>query len=216
VSSASPLIAIDPHHKRERRKQARPGELLQAALSLFVEKGFAATRVEEVAALAGVSKGTLFLYFETKEDLLKAVIRENIANLFPAWNEEFNTFKGSSSEMLRYAMRSWWERIGNTPASGIPKLVMGEAQNFPEIANFYHAEVIEPGIALIRRILQRGIDCGEFRKIDLDQAVHTVYAPMIFLMMWKNSMGLCTAGTPINPERFIEMQVDVLLHGMTM
>ncbi|MEY3514580.1 MAG: HTH-type transcriptional regulator RutR, partial [Pseudomonadota bacterium] len=76
MSSASPSLVIDPHHKRERRKQARPGELLQAALSLFVEKGFAATRVEEVAALAGVSKGTLFLYFETKEDLLKAVIRE--------------------------------------------------------------------------------------------------------------------------------------------
>ena len=215
MSSASSLLAIDPHHKRERRKQARPGELLQAALSLFVEKGFAATRVEEVAALAGVSKGTLFLYFETKEDLLKAVIRENIANLFPAWNEEFNSFKGSSSEMLRYAMRSWWERIGNTPASGIPKLVMGEAQNFPEIANFYHAEVIEPGVALIRRILQRGIDTGEFRTIELDQAVHTVYAPMIFLMMWKNSMGLCSSGIQIDPERFIEMQVDVLLHGIT-
>jgi len=215
VSSASPSLVIDSHHKRERRKQARPGELLQAALSLFVEKGFAATRVEEVAALAGVSKGTLFLYFETKEDLLKAVIRENIANLFPAWNEEFNSFKGSSSEMLRYAMRSWWERIGNTPASGIPKLVMGEAQNFPEIANFYHAEVIEPGVALIRRILQRGIDTGEFRTMDLDQAVHTVHAPMIFLMMWKNSMGLCSSGIQIDPERFIEMQVDVLLHGIT-
>ena len=215
MSSTPSLLAIDPQHKRERRKQARPGELLQAALSLFVEKGFAATRVEEVAALAGVSKGTLFLYFETKEDLLKAVIRENIANLFPAWNEEFNSFQGSSSEMLRYAMRSWWERIGNTPASGIPKLVMGEAQNFPEIATFYHAEVIEPGVALIRRILQRGIDCGEFRKIDLDQAVHTVYAPMIFLMMWKNSMGLCSSGIQIDPVRFIEMQVDVLLHGVT-
>lgn len=215
MSSSPSTLLPESHHKRERRKQARPGELLQAALSLFVEKGFAATRVEEVAALAGVSKGTLFLYFETKEDLLKAVIRENIANLFPAWNEEFNTFKGSSSEMLRYAMRSWWERIGNTPASGIPKLVMGEAQNFPDIANFYHAEVIEPGVALIRRILLRGIDSGEFRSIDLDQAVHTVYAPMIFLMMWKNSMGLCSAGLQIDPVRFIDMQVDVLLHGMT-
>ena len=88
-------------------------------------------------------------------------------------------------------------------------------RSFPEIANFYHAEVIQPGIALIRRILQRGIDGGEFRPIDLDQAVHTVYAPMIFLMMWKNSMGLCTAATQIHPERFIDMQVDVLLHGMT-
>jgi AcrR family transcriptional regulator len=202
--------------KRERRKEARPGELLDAALALFVDKGFAATRVDEVAARAGVSKGTLFLYFPSKEDLFKAVIRENIASLFPTWNEEFNSFQGSSADMLRYAMQTWWERIGNTNASGIPKLVMSEAQNFPDIAAYYQQEVIRPGIALIRQILARGVERGDFRALDLDQAVYTVVAPMIFLMMWKHSMGACAASAEIvDPERFIHMQVDVLLHGMT-
>jgi AcrR family transcriptional regulator len=202
--------------KRERRKEARPGELLDAALDLFVEKGFSATRVEEVAARAGVSKGTLFLYFQSKEDLFKAVVRENIANKFPTWQEEFLTFEGSSSDMLRYAMVSWWERIGNTRASGITKLVMSEAQNFPEIAEFYQEEVIKPGNAMIRRILERGVQSGEFRDIDLEQAVHIIVAPMIFLMMWKHSMGACAASAKIvDPEQFIHMQVDVLLHGMT-
>jgi TetR/AcrR family transcriptional regulator len=139
--------------RRERRKEARPGELLDAALDLFVEKGFSATRADEVAARAGVSKGTLFLYFQSKEDLFKAVVRENIANNFPTWEEELQTFNGSSADMLRYAMVSWWERIGKTRASGIAKLVMSEAQNFPEIAAFYQDEVIKPGNALIRRIL---------------------------------------------------------------
>jgi AcrR family transcriptional regulator len=202
--------------KRERRKQARPGELLDAALDLFVEKGFSATRVDEVAACAGVSKGTLFLYFQSKEDLFKAVVRENIANKFPTWQEEFITFEGTSADMLRYALTSWWERIGKTRASGITKLVMSEAQNFPEIAAFYQEEVIQPGNAMIRRILERGVQSGEFREMDLEQAVHIVAAPMIFLMMWKHSMGACAASAKIvNPEQFIHMQVDVLLHGMT-
>ena len=206
----------DAAPKRERRKEARPGELLDAALDLFVEKGFSATRVEEVAARAGVSKGTLFLYFQSKEDLFKAVVRENIANKFPTWQEEFISFEGTSAQLLRYALFSWWERIGNTRASGITKLVMSEAQNFPEIAEFYQEEVIKPGNAMIRRILERGVTSGEFRDIDLEQAVHIIVAPMIFLMMWKHSMGACAASAKIvDPEQFIHMQVDVLLHGMT-
>ncbi len=210
----SPVLDAAP--KRERRKEARPGELLDAALDLFVEKGFSATRVEEVAARAGVSKGTLFLYFPSKEDLFKAVVRENIANKFPTWQEEFISFEGSSADMLRYAMTSWWERIGKTRASGITKLVMSEAQNFPEIADFYQEEVITPGNAMIRRILARGVQSGEFRPMDLEQAVHIIVAPMIFLMMWKHSMGACAASAKIvDPEQFIHMQVDVLLHGMS-
>jgi TetR/AcrR family transcriptional regulator len=202
--------------KRERRKEARPGELLDAALDLFVEKGFSATRADEVAARAGVSKGTLFLYFQSKEDLFKAVVRENIANNFPTWEEELQTFNGSSADMLRYAMVSWWERIGKTRASGIAKLVMSEAQNFPEIAAFYQDEVIKPGNALIRRILERGLQSGEFHDLDLDQAVHIVIAPMIFLLMWKHSMGACAVSAKtLDPEKFIQMQVEVLLNGIT-
>lgn len=185
-------------------------------MDLFVEKGFSATRVEEVAARAGVSKGTLFLYFQSKEDLFKAVVRENIANQFPGWNEEFNSFQGSSADLLRHALVTWWERIGKTRVSGITKLVMSEAQNFPEIARFYEDEVINPGNALIRGILERGVHSGEFRPLDTEQAVHAVVAPMIFLMMWKHSMGACAASAHImDPEQFIHMQVDLLLFGMT-
>ena len=93
---------------------------------------------------------------------------------------------------------------------------MSEAQNFPEIANFYQEEVIKPGNALIRRILERGVKKGEFRQLDTDQAVHAVVAPMIFLTMWKHSMGACAASAQLmNPEQFIHMQVDLLLFGMT-
>lgn len=201
--------------KRERRKEARPGELLDAALSLFVEKGFAATRVEEVAARAGVSKGTLFLYFPSKEELFKAVVRETIADHFGEWNQELAQFQGSSAELLHHTMNSWWERIGMTAASGITKLVMSEAGTFPEIASFYQHEVIDPGKDLLRRVLQRGIARGEIRPLDLDSVVYSLIAPMIFLLMWKHSMTpCCPPGERPDPRAFLDTQVSLLLDGM--
>ena len=201
--------------KRERRKEARPGELLDAALDLFVEKGFAATRAEEVAARAGVSKGTLFLYFQSKEELFKAVISENIAGRFTEWNAEFAAFDGSSADMLLYAMNMWWERIGATRASGITKLIISEAHNFPEVTAFYQTEVIQPGQALIRRILQRGVDRGEFAVDDMDHAVYSVIAAMVFLVMSKHSVGACVpADRPLDPKRYIESQAGIILNGL--
>lgn len=204
--------------KRARRKEARPGELLAAALDLFVEKGYAATRVEEVAQRAGVSKGTLFLYFANKDELFKAVVRENLAGHFPGWNAEFDAWTGSTPELLSYALQQWWERVGRTPVAGITKLMMSEAANFPELAAFYEQEVVIPGGALMRRIVQRGVDRGEFRAIAETDMAHTVYAvlaPMLFLMSWKHSLGACVSTTEtIDPIRYLEQQTRILLHGL--
>lgn len=201
--------------KRERRKEARPGELLAAALALFVEKGYAATRSEEVARRAGVSKGTLFLYFASKEELFKAVVRENIVGRFAEWEVEFETHTGSTPELLRYALMMWWERVGNSPAGGISKLMMSEAANFPELAAFYQQEVIDPGRDLIRRILQRGVDRGEFRPVDMEHAIYAVLAPMIFLMSWRHSFGACVGSAQtLVPEKYLEQQVNILLYGL--
>ena len=91
--------------RRERRKEARPGELLAAALDLFVEKGFAATRSEEVAQRAGVSKGTLFLYFPTKEDLFKAVVRESMGQAIDYGFEQVEKYTGPTAELIPYLMQ---------------------------------------------------------------------------------------------------------------
>ena len=209
--NADPAAAV----KHARRKEARPGELLDAALDLFVEKGFAATRAEEVAARAGVSKGTLFLYFQSKEELLKAVVQQNISNHFKEWNQTFESFEGDSASMVRLCMNLWWQRVGATKASGIAKLMMSEAKNFPAIASYYQQEVIEPGQTLIRRILQRGIDRGEFRSMDLDYAVYSIIAPVIFLMIAKHSEGVCCSRTfELDPEKYIASQVDTILYGV--
>ena len=216
----SPLncnIKPGPSLKHERRKDARPGELLAAALDLFVEKGFASTRVEEVARRAGVSKGTLFLYFASKEDLFKAVVRENISGGFSLWNAEFDAFEGSTADMLRCFMTLWWTRLGSTKASGMTKLMLSEADNFPELAAFYQHEVIAPAHRLIRRILQRGIDRGEFAPLDLNYGVYTVLAPLLFLPLLMHSKIACLDAADVAalvPQEYLATQVQTLLTGL--
>ncbi|WP_394790281.1 TetR/AcrR family transcriptional regulator [Rhodoferax sp.] len=211
----APSSTPDAQAKRARRKESRPGELLAAALDLFVEKGFAATRVEEVAQRAGVSKGTLFLYFSSKEELFKAVVRQSLSGRFQEWSDEVDRCTGSSADLLRYGMTSWWERVGNTNASGITKLMLCEAHNFPEMAAFYQAEVAEPYHLLVRRILQRGLDSGEFADTDIDLATYSVTAPLIFLAMWKHSPSThpCTTEA-FDPEKYIAAQVHIILNGL--
>ena len=212
---SSPIPPEEAHAKRGRRKEARPGELLDAALDLFVEKGFAATRSEEVAVRAGVSKGTLFLYFPSKEELFKAVVRENIVGRVNEGLAELQRFEGSSADMLRFAMCEWWNRVGATKASGITKLIISESRNFPEVTAFYQREVIQPGQSLIRRILQRGVDRGEFSVRDMDHAVYSVIAPMIFVIMAKHSLGACVPDNgPLDPHRYIASQADIILNGL--
>lgn len=201
--------------RRERRKEARPRELLDAALDLFVEKGFAATRAEEVAKLAGVSKGTLFLYYSSKEALFKAVVRESISGRLAQWRDELTQFQGSTPDLLRYCVHAWWTHIGNTKAAGISKLMMSEARNFPELAAFYQHEVIQPGNALIESVLQRGMDRGEFRPIDLRYGVYVVMAPVLFLALWKHSWGhVCEGATQLVPEDYLAVQLDNILNGL--
>jgi len=201
--------------KRERRKEARPGELLEAALDLFVEKGFAGTRSEEVAARAGVSKGTLFLYFPSKEELFKAVISENLAGRFDQWNAQFAAFQGSTPDMLRECMRLWWEEIGATKVSGITKLMFSEGRNFPEVAQFYREQFVAPAHALLRRVVQRGIDRGEFAPVELDLAVYTIVAPMIFLMLSRHSGEVCMSEqAALDPAAYLALQTDFILAGL--
>ncbi len=211
----SPPEANERPDKRERRKEARPGELLAAALDLFVEKGFAATRAEEVAQRAGVSKGTLFLYFPSKDELFKAVVREHIGGTIKEAFSELQSFPGTSAELVHYLMQQWWERYGNTKASGISKLMMSEAGNFPELAEFYQQEVIIPGHQLIAMVIERGISSGEFRKVDVEYAVFSILAPIMFLIMWKHSMsGCCPSGEKIDPQRYLQMQADIVAQGL--
>jgi len=206
-----PVARTEP--RWERRKDARPGELLAAALDLFAEKGFAATRLEDVAARAGVSKGTLYLYFDSKEELFKAVVRGGIVHAIEEGEAMIEQFKGSASELVRAIVLGWWELIGSTTLSGIPKLMLSEARNFPELARFYHGEVIQRGSLMFRRALERGIEAGEFRSVDVDYTVEVMLAPIVMLSVWRHSLGCCEP-EPKDPLRYLEAYLDLALAGL--
>lgn len=197
----------------ERRKDARPQELLASALDLFVERGFAATRLEDVARRAGVSKGTLYLYYANKEELFKAVVRDSIVTAIGDAEDTVAAYEGHSSELLRAILHGWWERVGGTKASGIVKLVMAEAHNFPDLAEFYREEVILRGSRVMASMLERGVARKEFRSIDIETSTQVLMAPMLQLMLWKHSIGPC-AQNELDPERFITHFADMALSGI--
>lgn len=174
-----------------RRKQARPGELLAAALDVFVERGFAATRLDEVAARAGVSKGTLYLYFASKEDLFKAVVRQSIVPLIESFDREVAAWQAGSDALLEAFFREWWARFGSTKLAGIAKLVIGEAGNFPELALFFQQEVVAPNAHLLGTIIERGIRRGEFAQVDVEAMVHVWMAPLVMKAIWARSIQPC-------------------------
>lgn len=202
--------------RRRRRKEARPGELIAAALDLFVEHGYAATRVEAVAARAGVSKGTLFVYFPTKEALFKAVVRENIANRLSAGAARIAAFQGPTTDLLGRLMQDWWTEFGSTKASGISKLMIAESAHFPELARFYLDEVVRPAQALVATVIRRGITRGEFREVNVADAVHSVVAPMLFVVMWKHSVAKhCCPPETLEPKQFLAQHAEIVARGLS-
>jgi AcrR family transcriptional regulator len=202
-----------PALPRQRRKDARPHELLEAALTLFVEKGFAATRADEVARRAGVSKGTLYLYYPSKEELLKAAIAHFLSARIAATAEEVRRIDGPMAPVLREMLVAWWQQTYASPASGACKLIVTEVRNFPEIAEFYVREVVEPGRQLVGTILQRGIASGEFRAVNIESAVHSLLLPMVMLCVHKHSLGACTRHS-IDAPKFIAEHVELVLSGL--
>ncbi|MDM4764795.1 TetR/AcrR family transcriptional regulator [Pelomonas sp. SE-A7] len=200
---------------RQRRKEARPQELLAAALALFVEKGFAATRSEEVAARAGVSKGTLYLYYPSKEELFKAVVRENLASHIADGRQMLAEHQGAMAELLSQVLHEWWQRVGLGPAGGITKIMVAEARNFPELAQFYLDEVIVPTHQLLGAILEKGMASGEFRRVPVEDAIHVLIAPMLHLTLHQHSFGACALLDPgMDAMRVLELQLDLMLHGL--
>ncbi|GCL61414.1 TetR/AcrR family transcriptional regulator [Pseudaquabacterium pictum] len=204
----------DTAHRR-RRKEARPQELLDAALALFVQKGFAATRAEEVAALAGVSKGTLYLYYPSKEELLKAVIAHYLSARIAAGAAQAAEHSGTATALLQGILIDWWTQLYDSPASGVFKLVITEVRNFPEIAEFYHREVVERAHDLLGRVVSQGIAQGEFRPVDVDHAVHSLVLPLVMICLHRHSFGACTpADWHLDGRAFIAQHVQLVLAGL--
>ena len=198
---------------RRRRKEARPAELLSAALELFVERGFAATKLEDVASRAGVSKGTLYLYFDSKESLFKAVIEQGILPLLDEGEQLLLQHRDNARSLLQEMIMRWWQILGGSALGGIPKLMISEAGNFPDVATYYYDNVIVRGRELMRQALQRGVNAGEFRPLDIDSTIDVVMAPVLMLAVWRYSLGPCGCGKQ-DPQAYMQTYLDILMNGI--
>lgn len=198
---------------RQRRKEARPAELLSAALDLFVERGYAATKLDDVAARAGVSKGTLYLYFESKEALFKAVIEQGILPMLDEGEALIQQHQLDARSLLQMLLLHWWKLLGETSLGGIPKLMIAEAGNFPDVAAYYYDNVIVRGRELLRRAMLRGVASGEFRQLDIESAIDVIMAPVIMLVVWRYSLAPCGCGKQ-DPESYMSTYLDLLLNGL--
>jgi AcrR family transcriptional regulator len=198
---------------RQRRKEARPSELLAAALDLFVERGFAATKLDDVAARAGVSKGTLYLYFASKEELFKAVIQQGILPMLDQGEEILARHQGDARSLLEVMLKTWWALIGQSRLAGIPKLMFSEAGNFPEVGQFYYENVIVRGRNLVRTVLERGIASRQFCVGDMESTIDVIMAPLLMLTIWRHSIAPCDCGAQ-DPDTYLRTHIDLLLNGL--
>ena len=206
-----PTIQKSPRWRR--RKEERPAEIIAAALETFAERGFAATRLDDIAERAGVTRGTLYLYFPSKEELFKAVVRQAIVPVIARGEAMLEHSQESSSALLTKILLMIPTAVANSPVSAIPKLMISEARNFPDLAQFYLKEVIRRGRRLLTAIIARGVERGEFRPVDMDHVFYCVVGPVLLTMLWKHSFEPFD-GKRLDAHALCRAHLDLLLHGL--
>lgn len=202
-----------PSPPRRRRKEARPGELLDAALDTFRERGFAATRMEDIAARAGVSKGTIYLYYPSKEAVFEALVRANLLPRIAAIQAGMAGVAGTAAERLRMLVTAFAKVSEDARLIALPKLVLAEAGNFPDLARFYRQEVVGRGLALVGGILEQGMAAGEFRRLDPMVTARLFMAPMIVAALWRTTFAPIEED-PMPPEILLRQHLDIFLRGI--
>ncbi|MFO8024680.1 TetR family transcriptional regulator [Thiohalophilus sp.] len=198
----------------QRRKAARPGEIVASALELFVEHGFAATRLEDVAHRAGVSKGTVYLYFDSKEALFEAVVREVVIPQVERSELLAQQHQGSQGELLEQLVMNWWQSVSTTRVCGIPKLIIAESANFPQTAQFFVDNVIQRVRGVFSKVIEKGIEQGEFRQVDPEYATRLLMSPMVLLAIWRHSLQPYDQAFPMDEQIYLQQHLDLFLNGL--
>ena len=196
-----------------RRKDARPEEIVMAALAVFGERGFAATKLEDVARKAGVTKGTIYLYFPSKDALFKALVRETIVPVLAKGETIAQAHTGSARALFDKLIREYWRLVGETALSGIPRLMIAEARNFPALARFYYEDVVTRGHRLMAGVLERGIKAGEFRPVNVAIATKLAMAPLLHAVVATKAFAACMP-EGFDIDKYLDTHIDLYLHGI--
>jgi AcrR family transcriptional regulator len=197
----------------QRRAEDRPREISAAALEVFAEKGFAAARVEEIARRAGVSKGTLYLYFKDKEDLFRAVVRDAIAPNVAAITEAISTMEAPFAEVIRVFLAGFAEREARLPLGAVAKMVIGESRNFPELARVWHDEVASKAIGALAAFVRGAQERGEARAGDPRLYAFSLIGPMVLGALWRATL-VPAGGQPLDLAELSRQHAETVLHGL--
>jgi AcrR family transcriptional regulator len=193
-------------------KPRRHQEILEAAFEAFAAKGYAATRLEDVAKRAGVAKGTIYLYFKNKEVLFRAVFRSLIQPVFEELETSLQKFPGSAEGLARKVLsRQYNEIVKNPKARAMFRLLIAESPKFPQLADVYFREVITPGVAALRLLLEKGIASGEFRPTKIVDYPQVLVGPAVLAVIWTLILG---DRQQLDLDAYMEAHLDLLLHGL--
>lgn len=204
-------MAGDDTRKRRRRKAARPAEIIEAGFRVFSEKGFAAARLEDVAADAGIAKPTIYLYFPSKEALFEAVIRDRLLGAMDGFETSRAGFDGPTDALLRMFLRVIYDRLIGTGAVALLQIIIAEGPRFPHLVAIYHDVALARGLGVVQAIMERGIARGEIRRGPAASDPRVVVAPAIVAALWSR---LFAHEAPLDADAFFEAHVDMLLHGL--
>ena len=197
--------------KREQQKEARRRAIIEAGLQAFTAQGFTATRLDDVAVRAGIGKGTIYLYFDSKEALFEEVVREN---LFPA-QEELESlvaqFEGSATELLTTHLRYFYAGLADDKIPPLIAMVLGEGNRFPALTEFFFREMVSGNQDIMRSIIEKGVANGEFRPTDIGRFSQILIAPVLISAIWKLQFE---SFAPIDLQSFAETHIDLVLNGL--
>ncbi len=206
----TPEDAKEP--KWSRRPDDRPEELLTAALTEFSEKGFARARLEDVARRAGVSKGTVYLYFESKEALFREAVRARLTEVFAGQDELIEKHQGTTRELLELFIRRMWAVVRSAEICGIARLVQSELDQFPDLARFWMDEVVTRTRAQLKVVLDRGAESGEFRSSDNPFLTRAIPALVVNTAQFQRTFGNIDP-TGMSDADVLDGVIDFILHG---
>jgi len=197
--------------KRELQKEARRNAIIDAGFQEFILQGFTATKLDDVAVRAGIGKGTIYLYFDSKESLFEEVIRKN---LFPVRDEAelFSAeFQGSATELLTMHFRRMYNSLNEANMPQLIALIMSEATRFPTLADFFFREMVSRNQEMLRNVVKKGVASGEFRASFPTEFTQILIAPAMISALWRLQFD---AHSPLDFDKYCEAHIDVVLRGL--
>jgi AcrR family transcriptional regulator len=200
--------------KFRRRAEARPDEVLDAGLELFTQKGFAATRVEDIAARAGLSKGAVYLYFASKEAILEGIVRRAVLPIADHALGMISHYEGDPRFAVSMVMKMIGGKLADPKLVAIPRLIMREVVNFPELAAMYRREVLDRVIPVVETLIRRGIDQGYLRQVDPNLTIRSLIGPIVLHILMAEVFGVMPKDG-LALDRLIDNHLTILFDGLS-